>query len=149
MTKFNAILFAAALTADIDEEFHDLRVLVNGNHNGAEIRKKFNHLSSFLDGAKYALDYIADEEAKAELMEVLTYQEGELQDIAPAAARHVWGQEYDLDIQIRSYFDAKGKLEKYEVHAEDKDEGVALCEDFKTLSDARKWLESKFTRVVI
>ena len=74
MMNLNAIQFAAGLSVDFSGEIDDLETLVNEAEKDMskidEAVRTYRHLSSFLQGIDYILDYFEEDEARQQLKEL-------------------------------------------------------------------------------
>lgn len=73
MTKISLLQFAASLSVDISDEIDDLSEMISAYKSYPDdtklekMIKQYNHVSSFLQGVEYMIDFIEDEEDKEEL----------------------------------------------------------------------------------
>lgn len=72
MKEFNAFMFVSHAAADLEGEFTDLEELLEqGQAKAHEIANSFRHLESLIQGMKYTIDFIEDDEARHEIGEVI------------------------------------------------------------------------------
>lgn len=101
MTKFNAFQFVAGMSIDVNDEFNGLDELMEGGVQKAEeIRHTYNHLTSLLQGMKYAIGYIAEEETRKEVEETITDLENILKDKRARCAAIIWTSKLGKEVKI-------------------------------------------------
>lgn len=111
MTKFNTIQFTAAASIDLTGEFEDLdEMIARGAEAAEEIRRQYSHLNSLIQGMEYTVEFIADEEARAELIEFLADMRKELHSRWAAAMAIIWGAKLNARVSITTIHHADGTV---------------------------------------
>lgn len=112
MTKFNAIQFVAGLSIDFASEIEDLQKKLQGNNSGAdnldEMISDYRHLSSFLQGVDYMIDYLEDGETKTEIEAVSKTWHDMLQDYWQPLAERKATRDLGKPVSITTTFKADG-----------------------------------------
>ena len=119
MTTINAITFAAHLGADLETEFDTLETLLDacnaGEDKADELKKQYTHISSFLQGVDYMINYITSEDAKAELQDLSeTTWHAMLQSYWHAVMSICWTKKLGKKVRIITICMADGE-KAYEV----------------------------------
>ena len=111
MTKFNTIQFTAAASIDLTGEFEDLdEMIARGAEAADEIRRQYSHLNSLIQGMEYTVEFIADEEARAELIEFLGDMRKDLHGRWAAAMAIIWGAKLNAKVSITTTHHADGTM---------------------------------------
>ena len=110
MAKFNAIQFAASISADMSGEFDELIEEISACNAGEDkveqLVRHYNHLNSFLGGVKYTITYIADEDVREDLLEVYNDQWlGMLQSQWAAIVTIKYTKQIDRNVRICTIHD--------------------------------------------
>lgn len=113
--KISTIMFVANLSADFNDEIRDLEDLINacdaGEDKADDLKKQYRHLSSFLSGVDYMIEYITDDEAKEELRETSEkIWHGSLQSYWGKVMEIVWSKELGAKVYINTIHDADGRI---------------------------------------
>ena len=117
--KLNAIQFAAGLSVDLIDEITDLEALVKECKEDSskidETVKNYRHLSSFLQGIDYILDYFEDDEAKEQVKELSEKDwHLRLQGLWAPIMMLKWSRDLGEKVDIMTVYHADGK-KTYEV----------------------------------
>jgi hypothetical protein len=140
MMKFNGIQFAAGLSADLRDEMNDLDNMITACREGDgdvdELVKTYRHLSSFLQGVDYMLDYMEDGDAKDEMQELLKEQWlGDLRSNWADVAAIKWSRELGEEVTISTtYLSDRRRLYTVKV-------GEHVLEDADDTGDVIDWLK--------
>ena len=101
MTKFNAFQFVSGMSIDVNDEFNDLDEMIEGGVQKAdEIRRTYNHLTSLLQGMKYAIGYIAEDETRKEVEATITDMENILKEKRAKCASIIWMSKLGKEVKI-------------------------------------------------
>lgn len=113
--KISTIMFTANLSANFTDEIRDLEEIINacnaGEDRADDLKKQYRHLSSFLSGVDYMIEYISDDEAKEEMRETSEkIWHGMLQSYWGSVMQIVWTKEIGSKVYINTIHDADGKI---------------------------------------
>ena len=91
MMKFNALQFVSTMSADLEGEFNEMEELLQNPEGDAnDIRFRYDHLGSLIQGFSYMAEFIESDEDSKELEAVIA-QKREIRDsFYPRAASRIY-----------------------------------------------------------
>lgn len=140
MMKFNALQFVNSLSCDLTGEFDDLEELIQANKAGEDntdkIRYAFNHLNSLIQGFEYMVEFIADDEDRKELTEIIAQKREEHSGFYPRCASIIYTKRL-----------GKAVVVTWCHHTEDPDDFSVTVQDhvtrtFHTTADVREFIDA-------
>ena len=113
MTKISTIQFAASLSVDFEGEIDDLVEMISAYKSEPnddkldKIVRQYRHLSSFLQGVDYMIDFLADGEDKDELKDLAEKQwHQSLNSYWATVMELKWSKATGSKIRINTEYDA-------------------------------------------
>ncbi len=142
MLKLNVIQFAAGLSIDFTDEINDLDAMIKEARQDEamidEVVRSYRHLSSFLQGIDYMIDYMEDDESKEQLKALSdTTWHGQLQSFWATIMEMKWSRTLDEKVHIVTHYLADGKIQ-YEVTTKN---GTETCKTREKVADYLKSIE--------
>ena len=108
MAKFNCIQFAASIAVDFSAELEELQDMIK-ERKTEEAKRQYNHLNSLFTGMKYTIEFLADEETKEELNELMEDFEKQLSWEKPAVLALIYAGKLNSKVTIITHHKANGE----------------------------------------
>ena len=104
MMKFNALQFVNSLSCDLTGEFDDLEELIQANKAGEDnadkIHSSYTHLNSLIQGFEYMVEFIANDEDRKELTEIIAQKREEHSGFYPRCASIIYTKRLGKAVDI-------------------------------------------------
>ena len=142
MKDFNAFMFVSHAASDLNGEFTDLENLMEqGGDKAREIGNAFQHLVSLIQGMEYTIDFIEDDEARHEIVEVIKEWQETLMGYRAGCMKIIYskrmGQDFDIltnDFMTRLFEQArKSIIEESEANAKERKKYDEIMGDIKAI----------------
>ena len=109
MKDFNAFMFVSHAASDLNGEFTDLENLMEqGGDKAREIGNAFQHLVSLIQGMEYTIDFIEDDEARHEIVEVINEWQETLMGYRAGCMKIIYSKRMGQDFDILTKHEADG-----------------------------------------
>lgn len=133
MTKFRAFQFVASLAADLNGEITDLEnLLEQGTDKANEIANTYRHLGSFIQGVSYTIDFIADDETRHEIEDVIKEWQDSIAGYRAKCMEIVYTVKVGREVTITTRYEASGS-KTYTLYIADDDK--LTCDDLDAIRD--------------
>ena len=109
MKDFNAFMFVSHAASDLNGEFTDLENLMEqGGDKAREIGNAFQHLVNLIQGMEYTIEFIEDDEARHEIVEVIKEWQETLMGYRAGCMKIIYSKRMGQDFDILTKHEADG-----------------------------------------